>query len=131
MAQQQGQGADNSMGPIWTALGVMLIGALIWFVAHQYIVAFVFFLTNLQAKLMYFFVGGTELANDIYIMDTVDPASVELAQLDTLMAGDSHSCHLRVRALSIGHYTQIQACAQHEVAEDARATKLACHHACC
>ncbi len=86
MAQQQGQGADNSMGPIWTAVGVLLIGVLVWYMAHQYIVAFVFFLTNLQAKLMYFFVGGTELANDIYIMDTVDPASVELAQLDILMA---------------------------------------------
>ena len=40
MAQQQGQGADNSMGPIWTALGVILIGALIWFMAHQYICFF-------------------------------------------------------------------------------------------
>lgn len=86
MAQQQGQGGDNSMGPIWTAVGVFLIGGLIWYMAHQHIVAFLFFLTNLQAKFMHFFIGGTQLANDIYIMDTVDPAAVNLTQLDALMA---------------------------------------------
>ncbi len=83
--QQQGGGADNSMGPIWNVVGAFLIGALIWYMGHKNIVAFMFFLTNLQAKLMHFFVGGTQLVNDIYIMETIDPASITFQQLDLLM----------------------------------------------
>ena len=85
MAQQQGGGADNSMGPIWNVVGAFLIGALIWYMGHKHIVAFLFFVTNLQAKLMHFFVGGSRLATDIYIMETVDPAAVSLSQLGLLM----------------------------------------------
>ncbi len=86
MAQSQGQGGgDNSMGPIWTAVGIFMILALIWFIGHKQIVAFLFFLTTLQAKLMYFFTRSTQLANDIFMMETLDPASISLAQLDVLM----------------------------------------------
>lgn len=85
MAQQAQGGGDNSMGPVWTAILVFLVAALIWYMAHQHIVAFLFFLTNLQAKLMHFFVGGTQLASDIYVMETLDPNLITLSQLDALM----------------------------------------------
>jgi len=73
------------MGPIWNVVGLFLVGVLIWYMEHKYIVAFLFVLTNMQAKLMHFFIGGTQLANDIYIMDTVDPATINLQQLIALM----------------------------------------------
>ena len=85
MAQQQGQGGDNSMGPIWSAAGILLLAVLIWYMGHQHIVAFIFFFTTMQAKLMHLFVGGTQLANDISIMENVDPSVVTLYQLDALL----------------------------------------------
>ena len=83
--QSQGQGGDNSMSPIWNIILIFMIGGVIWYTGHKHIVAFLFFITTLQAKLMHFFVGGTQLANDIYVMETLDPASINLNQLDALM----------------------------------------------
>ena len=85
MAQQQGQSGDNSMAPIWTTIAIFAAGYFIWAAGHTYIVSFVFFLTTLQAKLLHFFVGGTRLSEDIYLMQTLDPAAVKWAQLQMLM----------------------------------------------
>lgn len=86
MAQQpQGQSGDNSMAPIWITVGLFIAIYLVWKGAHQYIVSFLFFLTTAQAKLLHFFVGGTQLSDDIYLMQTLDPASVEWNQLVVFM----------------------------------------------
>ncbi len=86
MAQQsQGQSGDNSMGTIWLIVLLFAVGYLIWMTSHQYIVAFVFFLNLLQAKLVHFFIGGSQLADDIYLMQTIDPASVHWDQFVYMM----------------------------------------------
>ena len=86
MAQQsQGQSGDNSMGPIWLIVLLFFVGYFIWKAAHQYIVSFVFFLNLLQAKLVNFFIGTAQLADDIYLMQTLDPASVHWDQFVYLM----------------------------------------------
>lgn len=86
MAQQsQGQSGDNSMGPIWFIVLLFFVGWLIWKAGHKYIVSVVFFLNLLQAKVVYFFTGGASLAEDIYLMQTLDPASVKWNQFVYLM----------------------------------------------
>lgn len=85
MAQQQSGGADNSMGPIWTTVGILVVCVLIWYLEHERIVAMAFFLTNIQAKAIHFFIRNADLASDIYIMDTIDPGAVTLDQLSFLM----------------------------------------------
>lgn len=86
MAQQpQGQSGDNSMAPIWISVFICIIIYFIWSAGHTYIVSFIFFLTTLQAKVLYFLVGGTRLSTDIYLMQTLDPASVKWPQLQMLM----------------------------------------------
>lgn len=85
MAQQQGQSGDNSMGPIWVTVALVIAGYLIWAAGHTYIVRCVFYLTALQAKILHFFIGGTELAQDIYVMQTIDPAAVNMTQMLLLM----------------------------------------------
>ena len=87
MAQQQSQGqsGDNSMAPIWITISIFVMGYFIWAAGHKYIVAFIFLLTTLQAKFLHFFIGGTRLSEDIYLMQTLDPAVVKWAQLQMLM----------------------------------------------
>ena len=86
MAQQsQGQSGDNSMAPIWFMVLLFLVGWLIWKTGHQHIVSADFFLNLLQAKVVYFLIGGTQLADDIYLMQTLDPASVHWRELVYLM----------------------------------------------
>lgn len=82
MAQQQQQqsGGDNSLAPIWITVLVFIAFFFIWKTAHQYIVAFVFYLNVLQAKLISYFVSSPQLTNDVYLMQTIDPASVEWKQ---------------------------------------------------
>ena len=82
MAQQQSQqSGDNSLAPVW--ITVLLVGVfyLIWYLAHQYIVAFIFYLNIWQAKLVNLFLGGNHLSNEIYLMQTLDPVTVDWAQL--------------------------------------------------
>ncbi|KTC68122.1 IcmP protein [Legionella birminghamensis] len=78
-SQQQG-GGDNSMAPVWIMVLVFLIGWLIWYAGHQYIVAFVFKLNVLQAKLVSLFISNPKLENDVYLMQTIDPATVSWNQ---------------------------------------------------
>ena len=87
MAQQsQGSGGDNSMAPIWTTVILFLAVFLFWKGAHQYIVSIIFFITIIQAKLLHPFVGGTQLTDDIYLMQTLDPASIDWEQLVMFMS---------------------------------------------
>lgn len=86
MAQQsQGQSGDNSMAPIWLTVLLFFVGWLIWKTGHKYIVSAVFFINLLQAKVVHFFTGGAVLAEDIYLMQTIDPASVKWNQFIYLL----------------------------------------------
>lgn len=80
-AQPQQQSSDNGMAPVWIIVLMFLVGYVIWREAHQYIVGFVFFLDIWQAKLVHLFIGGNVLANEIEIMQTVNPASVNWQQM--------------------------------------------------
>lgn len=87
MAQSQGQGGgDNSMAPIWTVVALFVAIFFIWKLGHTQIVTFLFFVTLIQAKLLYFFIGATRLSEDIYLMQTLNPASVNWHQLQMVMA---------------------------------------------
>ncbi len=82
MAQQQQQpNSDNSMAPVWIIILLFFTVFIIWKVGHQYIVAFVFQINIWQAKLVNLFINNKELANQIYLMQTLDPSTVELDQL--------------------------------------------------
>lgn len=86
MAKQQGGGGgqqgggDSSMGPIWVMVLLLFTVFFIWKLAHQYIVAFVFYLNILQGKLVSFFINDPVLKQTIYIMQTIDPAAVSWDQ---------------------------------------------------
>lgn len=82
MAQQQGGsgGGDNSMAPAWITVLLFITCYIIWISASKYIVAAIFKLNLLQAKLVTFFVTTPKLNNDIYLMQTLDPATVSWAQ---------------------------------------------------
>ncbi|WP_028388110.1 type IVB secretion system coupling complex protein DotM/IcmP [Legionella fairfieldensis] len=77
--QQQGS-SDNSMAPVWITVLLFLTLFFIWKSAHQYIVAFVFYLNVLQAKLISLFITSPQLDNDVYLMQTVDPSTVTWQQ---------------------------------------------------
>lgn len=82
MAQQSpAQGGDNSMAPVWITILLFLTFYIIWRVGHQHIVSIVFFINIVQAKLVSLFIGSGSLANDVYLMQTVDPASVDWNQM--------------------------------------------------
>jgi intracellular multiplication protein IcmP len=87
MAQQsQGQsGGDNSFAPIWITVALFFAAYALWNVGHAYIVSAAFFLNMMQAKLAYFLTGSSDLADQIYLMETLVPASVEWHQLVDLM----------------------------------------------
>lgn len=80
-AQQQGGGGDNSMGPVWIIALLFATLYVIWAVGHQHIVSFVFNVNLLQAKLINLFVDSSQLNNDVYIMKTIDPATVKWDQM--------------------------------------------------
>ena len=75
MAQQQQQsGSDNSMAPIWIMVLLFITAFVVWKAGHQYIVSFVFQVNLWQAKLANLFLHNQNLANEIFQMQTVDPA---------------------------------------------------------
>lgn len=82
--QQQGGGSDNSMAPVWIMVLLFITAFLIWKFAHQYIVAFVFYLNVLQAKLVSLFVTNPHLESNVYLMQTIDPGTVEWDQFVAL-----------------------------------------------
>ena len=83
--QSQGQSGDNSMAPIWITVLLFITGYLLWKTGHKYIVMFVFSLNLMQAKMLYFFTRSAQLADDIYLMQTLNPAGVEWEQLVAIM----------------------------------------------
>ncbi len=89
MAQQppQQQNTDNGMAPVWITVLLFITVFLIWKTGHQYIVMFVFQINIWQAKLVNLFLHSEQLNNLIYLMQTVDPNSVDWEQLvDTTRA---------------------------------------------
>ena len=80
-SQSQQSGGDNSMAPVWITAGVFLAIYIIWRTAHQHIVSVVFFFNIWQAKLINIFIGAPQLANEIQMMQALDPASVDWDQM--------------------------------------------------
>lgn len=84
MAQQQQQNSDSGMGLIWVMALLFITAFLIWKFGHQHIVAFIFQINIWQAKLVNLFLNNQTLANHIYLMQTLDPSTVEFNQLHAL-----------------------------------------------
>lgn len=86
MAQQQQQqgGGDNSLAPIWITILIMLALYLIWVSAHTYIVALVLKINLWQANFVMLFYKTAPLENAVYVMQTIDPATVSWDQLMNL-----------------------------------------------
>lgn len=80
-AQQQPGNSDNSMAPAWITVLLFIVLYILWAVGHRYIVSLVFSLNIWQAKLVNLFIGGAQLSNEIYIMQTVDPGAVTWDQM--------------------------------------------------
>lgn len=84
MAQQpqsQSGNQDNSMAPVWIITLLFIAIFFIWKLGHQHIVSFMFFINIWQAKLVNFFINNEALTNQIYLMQTIDPNTVEFNQL--------------------------------------------------
>ncbi|CAM2828474.1 type IVB secretion system coupling complex protein DotM/IcmP [Legionella worsleiensis] len=82
MAQQQQQpGSDNAMAPVWIIILLFITGFLVWKFGHAYIVSTVFQINVWQAKLVNLFLHNQDLAQQIYLMQTLDPATVDWARL--------------------------------------------------
>ncbi len=79
--QQQQSGGDNSLAPVWITILLCGTAYLVWHFARRYIVSFVFFLNTIQAKLMSFLLGGEVLQQEISLMQTVNPADIDWADL--------------------------------------------------
>lgn len=88
MAQQQSQqgggSSDNSMAPVWITVLLFFTLFIIWKFAHQYIVAFVFYLNVIQAQVVSLFISNPQLDSNVYLMKTIDPATVEWEQFVNL-----------------------------------------------
>lgn len=76
--QQQGGGADNSLAPFWIILFAFCVAGVIWYVFHDYIVAFVFKAKLWQAYLANIF--SAQLTPAIAYLKTVDPTTVDFKQ---------------------------------------------------
>ena len=83
--QSQGQSGDNSLTPIWVMLLLFITVFFIWKTGHKYIVMAVFSLNLIQAEVIHFFTRSSQLADDIYLMQTLNPDSVDWAQLREIM----------------------------------------------
>ncbi len=87
MAQQaqQQSGGDNSMAPVWLTILLFCTLGLLWYVGHAYIVAFVFSIITVFAEIVDLLLPTKPLAQEIYLMQTLDPAAVEWAQMILLL----------------------------------------------
>ena len=77
MAQQQGQGGDNSLAPVWITILAFLTGFIIWKMGHEYIVKFMFFINICEGKFINFFINNELLKAQIDLMQTVPTAGVD------------------------------------------------------
>ena len=78
---QQSSGGDHSLAPMWIMALILLALFIIWKMGHDYIVATVFYLNVLQGKFVNLFVKDPKLSQMIYLMETIDPRTVDLTQL--------------------------------------------------
>ncbi|MDP3267616.1 MAG: type IVB secretion system coupling complex protein DotM/IcmP [Legionella sp.] len=85
--QQQSQGSDNSMAPVWIIILLFLTVFFIWKLGHQHIVNFVFFINIWQAKLVNLFINSPELSQRILDMQTLDPNGVDWTTLVAMTRG--------------------------------------------
>lgn len=81
MAQQQGQQGDNTMAPVWITGMLFAVGYIAWLYAHTYVVTFIFAIDLFQAKLVALCLGSSTLSNEISLMETLDPSTVEWGKL--------------------------------------------------
>lgn len=83
MAQQQQQppNQDSGMGPVWIIVLLFFTAYIIWTAGHQYIVNFVFFINIWQAKFVNFFLHNEGLTQQIQLMQTINPKTVDWDQL--------------------------------------------------
>lgn len=79
--QQQSQGSDSGMGPVWIIVLLFFTGYIIWYTGHEYIVNFIFTINIWQAKLVNLFIHNQALTNHIKLMQTIDPKTVDWDQL--------------------------------------------------
>ncbi len=79
--QQQQQSGDHSMAGAWIFALLIFTGYIIWVTAHQYIVAILFAWDMLQANVINYFFENPTLTNDIFLMQTLDPKTVDWNQL--------------------------------------------------
>ncbi|HRD69093.1 MAG TPA: type IVB secretion system coupling complex protein DotM/IcmP [Legionella sp.] len=85
--QQQSQGSDNSMAPVWIIILLFVTVFFIWKLGHQHIVNFVFFINIWQAKLVNLFINSPELSQRILDMQTLDPNGVDWTTLVAMTRG--------------------------------------------
>lgn len=82
MAQQSQQnGPDNSMAPVWIVGLIFASAFFFWKLGHEHIVSFIFFLNIWQAKFVNLFIADPALSEKIYLMQTLDPRTVDWNQL--------------------------------------------------
>src|SRR3990167_4180632 len=88
MAQQQqsssGSNSDQSMTPVWLVVILFVVGFFVWKIFKVQIVSFLFYINYWQARLVTLFISAPNLLNDMYLMQTVDPASVDWDQFVAL-----------------------------------------------
>lgn len=81
MAQgaQQQQQADNAYAPIWIMILAAIVGYMIWYFGHTYIVAFVFKIKLLEAQVISLF--SDHMGKAIAYLTNTQPSSVPFKQL--------------------------------------------------
>lgn len=86
MAQQQqgqgGGGGDNAMAPVWITVLLFLTAFFIWKYAHPHIVSFVFYINTIEAKLVSLLFDSDALREELYYLQTADPAQVTLKEMN-------------------------------------------------
>jgi len=80
--QQQGGGGDNSMAAVWIIVALFVALWLIWYIAHDYIVSFVFTIKLWEAQLISLYTDEVQPAIDI--IQNTPPANVSFEQLINL-----------------------------------------------
>ena len=79
--QQQGQGGDHSLAPVWIMALLLLSLYVLWQLGHAQIVSVVFYFNVVQAALVNIVLQDENLDSYIYMLKTIDPRSVEFDQL--------------------------------------------------
>jgi intracellular multiplication protein IcmP len=80
--QQQGGGnTDSGMGPIWIMALLIGVSLGLWYFAHAEIVTFIFWIDEMQAKIILMFVDSPSLKKLIFLLQTVDPKQIEWSDL--------------------------------------------------